>query len=85
MLELLSDECVAANLKQEDDAQARDIEVVECEVGMAGVKMADGEAEAGPSTRGESEESREAFKVCSSSALRSHIFHAHFVQTQITI
>ncbi len=87
MLELLNDECVAANLKQDDDVQDGDIEIVECEVGMAGVKIVDGEAEAeaGPSTRGESEESREAFKVCPSSALRSHILHAHFVQTQITI
>lgn len=76
---------MAANLKQYDDDQDGDMEIVECEVGMAGVKMVDGEAEAGPSTRGESEESREAFKVCPSSALGSHILHAHFVQTQITI
>jgi len=61
---------VAANLKQDDEDQDGDIGIVECEVGMAGVKIVDGEAEAGPSTRGESEESREAFKVCPSSALR---------------
>lgn len=76
---------MAANLKQDYGDLEGDSEIVECEVGMAGVKMADGEAEAGPSTRGEIEGSGDASKVCPSSAFKSHVPYAHFVQTRIII
>lgn len=86
---------MVANLKQDND-QDEGNEAAEFEAGMAGAKVVDREDEAGPSTRGESEELHDALKVFSSSALmftfmfrqilsRPYIFHAHFVQTQIII